>query len=309
MNPTTQQERLAALPNGTRICWSSCGRTDAPAVVLIAGLGLQWVYWPAALVDGLASSGLRVICFDNRDAGRSSRSTTPQPSQLDLLLGRAPATCYALEDMAEDTALLMQHLGLAQAHVVGMSMGGMIAQALACRHPKRVASLVSIFSTTGHRRVGQPAPSTLLGMALARRPRSRQEALERFARVMTHIGDPTAPGALAEWSRYAALAWERNGERADAKAFNRQIAAIFKSGDRTAQLAAIRVPTLVVHGDVDRMVAPSGGVATARAIPGARHEVLAGMRHQIDTWQSTRLLPLLIEHFQKAAPIGAKAGS
>jgi pimeloyl-ACP methyl ester carboxylesterase len=304
MTMATHDERFADLPNGTRLCWASHGDEAHPPVLLIAGLGLQLVYWPEALIRALTQAGHRVIVFDNRDAGRSTRAEAAPPSKWQQLLRAAPADAYALEDMAEDTALLMRHLGLDDAHVVGMSMGGMIGQALAAHHAPRVRSLTSIFSTTGHRRVGQPAPSTLWRLASARRPTTVHEAVQGYEAMMEHIGDPTVPDARRQWADYAALAWHRNGQRSDAWAFGRQIGAVMKSGDRTAALRGVRAPTLVVHGDVDRMVDPSGGEATAAAIPGARHVVLRGMRHQIDPVQSGRLAPLLLDHFASAARHG-----
>ncbi|OQR36309.1 alpha/beta hydrolase [Pseudomonas sp. T] len=299
MSLALHEERFATLPNGLRLCYSEHGSEAAPALVLIAGLGLQMVYWPAALIDRLVESGLRVICFDNRDAGRSGRSSTPHPSQLQQLRGKAPDACYGLEQMADDTAQLLEHLNIGAAHLVGMSMGGMIAQTLAYRHPGRVKSLVSIFSTTGNRRVGQPAYSTLWRLSRAKAPKSRDEAIASYSAMMSHIGDASAPDALAQWQDYSALAWVRNGERADARALFRQIGAILRSGDRTAQLKTISAPSLVLHGDLDRMVHPSGGEATARAIPRATHQVIRGMRHQIDSFQAHQLSRLIADHIQR----------
>lgn len=296
---TLYEEQFAALPNGIRICFSSHGDGAAPPVLLIAGLGLQMVSWPAALIERLVEGGLRVICFDNRDAGRSSRSATPHPSSWDQLRGRAPTGSYGIEEMANDTALLLEHLQLDRVHLVGMSMGGMIAQTLASQRPQVVASLVSIFSTTGHRKVGQPAFSTKFRMARARAPRNLKEAVESYRQTMMHIGDPTAPGSEEEWRSYSTLAWMRNGERADSRALLRQMGAIFKSGDRTEQLKRIQAPSLIIHGDIDRIVHPSGGAASAKAIPNARHEVIRGMRHQIDTYRSEHLASLILNHVHK----------
>ncbi|GLK91031.1 alpha/beta fold hydrolase [Pseudomonas turukhanskensis] len=296
MSLATHIEQFATLPNGLRLCYASHGDESAPVVLLIAGLGVQMVYWPAVLIEQLVTAGYRVVCFDNRDAGRSARAATPHPSKWQQLTGKAPAGSYSLEDMADDTALLLDHLGIGQAHLVGMSMGGMIAQTLAYRHPQKAASLVSIFSTTGHRKVGQPALSTLWRMARAKAPRNQAQAVESYRSTMTHIGEGTAPGAQALWENYASQAWLRNGERADARALFRQIGAILKSGDRTPHLRSIQVPCLVVHGDQDRMVHPSGGVATAQVIPNARHEVIAGMRHEINAPQAQRLAALILHH-------------
>lgn len=298
MSLATHTEQFATLPNGVRLCYATHGSDAAPTVVLIVGLALQMVYWPAVLIDQLVAGGFRVVCFDNRDAGRSARMATPHPSQWQQLTGKAPEGAYGLEDMADDTALLLEHLGIESAHLVGMSMGGMIAQALSYRHPHKAKSLVSIFSTTGNRKVGQPAVSTLWRMVRAKAPHTEAQAVASFSQTMTHIGDATAPDAQALWASYAAQAWRRNGGRADARALFRQIGAILKSGDRTAHLTTIQAPTLVVHGGVDRMVHPSGGVASARAIPGARHEVIPSMRHQIDAPQGERLAALILQHIR-----------
>ena len=292
-------EQFATLPNGLRLCYSSHGDDNAPALLLIAGLGLQMVSWPAAFIEHLVAGGLRVICFDNRDAGRSSRSATPHPGLWGQLRFRAPAGSYGIEDMAEDTAQLIGHLQLDKTHLLGMSMGGMIAQTLAAHRPELVASLVSVFSTTGNRQVGQPALSTKLRMASARAPRNQAEAVAQYRRTMQHIGDATAPGIEAEWQHYATQAWMRNGQRADSRALLRQMGAIFTSGDRTAQLKRIQAPSLIIHGDVDRIVHPSGGAASASAIANARHEVIHGMRHQIDTYRSQHLASLVLQHIRQ----------
>ncbi len=301
MSLAAHNEQFATLPNGLKLCYASHGDEAAPTILLIVGLGLQLVYWPATLIDQLVAGGFRVICFDNRDAGRSSRMATPHPSKWQQLTGKAPAGAYGLEEMADDSALLLEHLGIESAHLVGMSMGGMIAQALSYRHPRRARSLVSIFSTTGNRNVGQPAASTLWRMARAKAPRTEADAIASFRQTMMHIGDATATGAHALWDSYARLAWTRNGERADARALFRQIGAILKSGDRTPHLTTIQAPTLIVHGGQDRMVNPTGGLASARAIPGANHEVIADMRHQIDAPQGERLAALILNHIHSHA--------
>lgn len=175
-------------------------------------------------------------------------------------------------------------------------MGGMIAQTLASLHPEKVISMTSIFSTTGNRRVGQPSYSTLWRMARAKAPMNEKDAVKNYQAMMTHIGDVAANGAVNQWHQYARLAWQRNGGKSDAKAMFRQIGAIMKSGDRTPMLQNVKAPTLVIHGDVDHMVHPSGGVATARAISGAKHQILRGLRHQIDTVQSHRIADSILAH-------------
>ncbi|TKB03555.1 alpha/beta hydrolase [Alteromonas portus] len=296
MSLAQHHEQYVTLKSGDRFCYAEHGVGNTDTIVLIVGLGLQLVYWPNALIERLVASGFRVICFDNRDAGRSVRSDTPHPSLLQQLRGKAPKGAYGLECMADDTAQLLEALNIESAHVAGMSMGGMIAQTLASLHPEKVQSMTSIFSTTGSRKVGQPSYSTLWRLARAKAPLNENDAVRNYKAMMTHIGDITAEDAMNQWHQYARLAWQRNGGKSDAKAMFRQIGAIMKSGDRTSMLQNVKAPTLVIHGDVDHMVHPSGGVATARAIPGAKHQVLRGLRHQIDTIQSHRIADSILAH-------------
>lgn len=298
-------DRFARLASGMRICWRSHGSDDAVPLLLVNGLALQLISWPRAFVQGLTQAGLRVIAPDNRDAGLSSGCDTPPPSRMRQLLALAPAANYTLEDMADDLAGLLDQLGLRAAHVVGMSMGGMIAQCLAARHPQRVLSLCSIFSTTGRRNVGQPAASTILRM-LKPVPRSEDESVAQYVEFMHHIGNAAEPGAPQEWADYARRAWRRAGGRVHAEGTARQIAAIQKSGDRSAQLRGIRVPTLVLHGDRDLMVAPSGGRATAALIPGAKLRILPGLAHQIVAARSPELVGCIVEHLRGAGAAQAR---
>lgn len=298
----TGVDRFCEIRPGESLCYRRYGPEGGESVLLIAGLGLQLHAWPLPLITALTGAGFGVVCFDNRDAGRSFRAATPTPAKTALLLRRLPAGLYRLEDMAEDAALLIARLGLGAVHAVGMSMGGMIAQSLAARHPERVASLTSIFSTTGHPRRGQPALSTLLRLALAPAPRDEAEAVADFRRLMRHIGDPRVPGIEALWRTYAETAWRRGGGAADRAGFLRQTGAILASGDRTPALRTIRAPTLVIHGDRDRMVHPSGGAATAAAIPGAWRVVIPGMRHQFDPPTLPLLARLLLGHLRLSRP-------
>lgn len=294
------QDQFLELPDGLTICYRTYGSPSGRPLLLIAGLGLQLMSWPEPFVQALVSSGHWVIAPDNRDAGKSSHLKTRPPGKLRQVLAWAPADNYSLDDMADDMARLLQHLNVAAAHVVGMSMGGMIAQTLASRRPMRVLSLTSIFSTTGARNVGQPALSTMWRMGKSA-PRTSDAAVDRYVALMKHVGDPTAPAIEAAWTDYALRAWARNGQRANASGMGRQIGAIQKAGDRTAQLRRIQAPTLVLHGDVDLLVHPSGGAATAAAIAGARLVTIAGMRHQIDGMRATALAGLIALHAKEAA--------
>ena len=293
-------DQFADLPNGIRMCYRSYGQPQHPAIVLIAGLGLQLVSWPMALIEGLVAEGLHVITPDNRDMGRSSHLAHAAPARWRLLLRSAPGGHYRLQDMAEDVALLLEHLGVQAAHVLGMSMGGMIAQSLAAYAPEKALSLTSIFSTTGNLRVGQPAGSTLMKMLLGKPATHVAEAQNRFVQMMRHIGNPHVPGIEQVWRYYITQAWKRDQAESIQQGYERQVTAIVASGDRTAQLYGIEAPTLVIHGDRDLMVHPSGGQATARAISRAVLHTIRGMRHQIDAAITPQLLQLIIPHLRGA---------
>jgi pimeloyl-ACP methyl ester carboxylesterase len=283
------------LPSGIRICYRSEGDPQGLPLLLIAGLGIDLTSWSSEFVDALIAAGFHVVRFDNRDVGRSTRLSTAPPGRVRQLLARPRPEAYDLADMAEDTAGLLEHLGLGPVHVVGMSMGGMIAQTLAARYPDRVRTLTSIFSTTGARRIGQPARSTLLRFA---KPPARtiEEYTAKHLSMLAHIGSTDYAADEAAERAYARGAWERAGEHRLHQGVARQISAIQKSGDRTAELRRITAPTLVIHGDRDLMVHPSGGQATVAAVPGASHVVIAGMRHHIGPTLAPRLVQLITEH-------------
>ncbi|WP_228876626.1 alpha/beta fold hydrolase [Paraburkholderia saeva] len=282
-----------------RLCYRAYGGASGTPLLLIAGLGLQLISWPEAFVQALVTAGYWVIAPDNRDVGKSFRVGTRPPGKLRQILRWPPPDSYSLDDMADDMTRLLQSLEIPAAHVIGMSMGGMIGQTLASRHAERVLTLTSIFSTTGAVDVGQPALSALLRQDRSE-SRTSSEATNRYVNIMRYVGDPQAPGIESEWSAYALRAWERNGNRANASGSGRQIGAILKSGDRTAQLRRIKAPTLVIHGDRDLLVHPSGGAATAAAIPGARLVTVPGLRHQIDSMRSPELAGLIVRHIKES---------
>jgi pimeloyl-ACP methyl ester carboxylesterase len=295
-------DRFCLLSNGHRVCYRTTGHPSAPPLVLIAGLTLDMTSWPVAMVDGLAERGFFVIQLDNRDVGCSTWATAKPPSTFRQLLRMPRRDGYDLADLAVDTVGLLDHLATERAHLVGMSMGGMIAQTIAARRPERTASLTSIFSTTGAGRVGQPALSTLMLLA---RPgaRTREQFIERHVALMRHIAGRDMPLDEAAAAAYAAGAWHRGPGPAAKQGVARQINAILKSGDRTAELRNVITPTLVVHGDRDRIVHPSGGRATAAAICGARHVGIAGMGHDLASAVTGRLVDLIAEHAQASVKI------
>jgi len=287
------------LPAGPRLCHRVDGPADGEPLLLIAGLGIDLTSWPQRMVDDLVARGFRVVRFDNRDVGRSTRIETPPPGRLRQLLARPRSGAYDLTDMAADTVGLLDALGIERVHLVGMSMGGMIAQVVAARHPARVATLTSIFSTTGSRRVGQPARSTILKLAAAA-PRTVEESVTRHLAMLGHIGSTTFPPDDELERAWAVGLWERGGGARARAGVPRQISAIQASGDRTAELRRITAPTLVVHGDRDPMVHPTGGRATADAVPGARHVEIAGMGHHIAPGVVDRLVALVTDHARTA---------
>ncbi len=285
MTPSTldqRAERFARVGDDVTLCFQTFGEPDDPALLLIMGLGFQMIAWPDRFCEILAAQGFHVVRFDNRDAGRSTH---------------VPGARYALRDMASDAEGLLDHLGVAAAHLVGASMGGMIAQVLAAERPDRVRSLASIMSSTGARGVGRTS-LRVLRHAFGRRPRTPDAAAERRARVFAAMGSTGFEQDLTEVRRVAALSHERDP---DARAGRRrQHAAVRAAGDRTAALARITAPTVVIHGAADRLIHPSGGHATAAAIPGAELVLVDGMGHDLPPGAWSRLVDAITANARKA---------
>jgi pimeloyl-ACP methyl ester carboxylesterase len=290
----TPEQKVADVGRGIEICYEQIGNPSDPPIVLIAGLGQQLHgSWPTEFAAALAARGYRVTRFDNRDVGRSTHMKFPPPKPVSILRGGNHPQQYHLGDMARDTVGLLDALGYPDAHLAGISMGGMIAQTVAAHYPGRVRTLTSIMSTTGAPKIGRPALSTWLRLATSKPPRSSEQAIARDLAIFRHIGSHGFPFDEQRVRDRAALGWERDRSSAGTP---RQLAAIFRSGDRTRELAQIDVPTLVIHGDRDRMVNPTGGAATARAIRGARLETIAGMGHDLPAGVWQRVLDLLTDH-------------
>lgn len=289
------EEHFVKTARGLQLCYRLEGSAEGRAIVLISGLGQDLYVWPEPFVNRLTAGGAYVVRLDNRDVGRSSHVKAKPPTRLQQLRGTAPAGAYDLSDMAADVADVMDAAHLSDAHIVGMSLGGMIAQTLASTNPARVRSLTSIFSTTGNRRVGQPAWSTTLRMA-GGAPATVEAHAARHLGMLAHIGSRTLPFDPEAESAWARAAWARGGGRRSRTGIPRQIGAINASGDRTAALRHVSAPTLVVHGDRDLMVHPSGGRATATAVHDARHVVLPGMSHHLAPALLERLAEMILEH-------------
>ncbi|WP_030220726.1 alpha/beta fold hydrolase [Streptomyces bikiniensis] len=297
--PDSTEDRFVTLPGGTRVCYRIDGESGTPPILLIAGLAEDLTMWSERFVSALADTGRRVIRMDNRDCGRSTYATTPPPSTLRQLLGRPRRDAYTLADMAADAAQLIEHVGLGPVHLVGRSMGGMIAQTVAARYPELTRSLTSLYSTTGDPKVGRPAASTMVLLA-APPPRNRVQAVRAHLRMTAHLAGTGFPIDEAEETRHAVRTWNRTaGDGAAGTA--RQVQAIHASGDRTAEIARITAPTLVLNGDRDLIVAPSGGDATAAAIPDARHVVIPGMGHHLPDALAPLVADHVVGHLEKAS--------
>ena len=252
---------------------------DGDPLLLVMGLGGQLVAWPSSFIAGLVDRGFKVITFDNRDIGLSTKIDAAPPTKVQSAMfsisRRFAKSAYLLSDMAKDAVGLLDALNIERAHVVGMSMGGMIAQTMAIEHPSRVCSLTSIMSTTGNPRVGRPKTSVVV-RALKLTGGSKETFADRQAALFKLFS-----GSLydeLEIREVAKLSVERNFTP-DGTA--RQMAAIMASPDRTPQLKKLNVPTLVVHGLEDGLVQPSGGYATTKAIPGARLLAFPDMGHNL----------------------------
>jgi pimeloyl-ACP methyl ester carboxylesterase len=289
----TAREAFVDVGRGIELCYQQTGDPADPPIVMIAGLGQQLHSWPDDFAHALAGRGYRVTRFDNRDAGRSTHMNFPPPNPVAMFRGGDPRRQYHLGDMARDTVGLLDALGYPDAHLVGISMGGMIAQTVAAHYAGRVRTLTSIMSTTGARRLGRPALSTWRRMLTSRPPRTRTEAMDRAAKMFSHIGSHGFPFDENAVRKAAGIAWVRDPT---AGGIVRQLAGIFASGDRTAELGHIDVPTLVIHGDRDRMIHPTGGAATARAIAGARLETIEGLGHDLPIGSWSRIIDLITDH-------------
>jgi len=294
------EERLAPC-NGIEIAYQEVGDPVGDPLLLVMGLGTQMLAWDEELCELLAGRGFRVVRFDNRDIGHSTMiEGAGVPKRADLFLGRRSTAPYLLSDMAADTIGLMDHLGIESAHVVGASMGGMIGQTLAIEHADRVRSLVSIMSTTGSRWVGTPTLKAF-GIMLAKAPRGRDAFVERILKTFKVVGSPAYPTDEPRLREMAGRMYDRSH---NPKGVLRQMHAITASGNRTQALRKLRLPATVIHGTRDVLVRPSGGRATARAIPNARLRIVEGMGHDLPR----ALWPIFIDEIaDNAARVGRRA--
>jgi pimeloyl-ACP methyl ester carboxylesterase len=263
--------------NGIAIAYESFGDPADPALLLVMGLGMQMIHWDPEFCALMAGRGFHVIRFDNRDTGHSSKIEGRRPNVIAAMAGNGRSAAYRLNDMVADTAGLLDHLEIESAHVLGVSMGGMIAQQFAALHPQRTLSLCSIMSTTGARIVGLPRLSAL-GLLFRKAPRDREAYAEHFLRIFKTIGSPGFP---VDEDRVRALALAGYDRCFYPVGVERQLVGIMASGNRTADLGRIKAPTVVIHGRDDPLIPLRAGRATARAIPGSRLLVIDGMGHDL----------------------------
>jgi pimeloyl-ACP methyl ester carboxylesterase len=290
---------LAVQVSDIQIAYETFGQTGNPPVLLIMGFASQMLSWPDEFCLALAERGHNVIRFDNRDVGLSTHlEAAPEPDIIAALEGDFSSASYQLTDMATDAVGLLDAIGVDSAHVVGVSMGAMIAQVLAITHPERVRSLVSMMSTTGDPAVGQPSPAAM-GALLAPAAASREKAIERTLAAYRVLGSPGFPLDEERLREIAARSYDRSF---DPGGTARQLVAVLASGDRTAALRSVRVPTLVIHGDADPLINVSGGQATAAAIPGAELVVIEGMGHDLSPG-------LLLRFVDRISAFVARAGA
>ena len=291
-----------ARANGIDICYEIFGEANAEPMLLIMGLGAQMVLWEDDFCERLAARGFRVIRFDNRDIGQSGKlhggkRLTPL-ELLKLRFLRIPvAAPYRLLDMAKDTVGLMDVLGITSAHLVGASMGGMIAQEVALSFPQQVRSLTSIMSTTGNPKVPPPTREAA-AMLMAPPPTTKAEYIERFAQTWKVLRVGSFPEDEARDRARAERCFARGLNPAGV---GRQLRAILASGSRKARLHAVKAPTLVIHGTVDPLVRPEGGKDTAASIPGARLLMIEGMGHALPIPMWPQIIDAIARHAHGAA--------
>lgn len=295
---TTGEQAMATgtvRSNGIELFYESRGPEDGEPIVFIMGLSAQLVFWPEALLDALANRGYRVIAFDNRDAGKSTAIRKPfrqgpLAAMLRYVLGLKVDAPYTLDDLAADTLGLMDALGIGQAHLVGASMGGMIAQLTAATHPDRVLTLTSIMSSTNSPFLPPPKPAALK-ILLA--PRVKIETAEQYVEfglgLMARLGGTLDQGR-DELTEMFQRSWERG---LNPRGVRNQFMAILATGNLTRRLRRVRCPAQVIHGGSDPLIRPAGGRASAKAIPGARLTILDGMGHDLPPAVVPRIADLI----------------
>jgi pimeloyl-ACP methyl ester carboxylesterase len=297
MQHISRREVKFARANGIDIAYQTFGDKDASPLILIMGLGSQMVLWDGEFCRQLAAGGYRVIRFDNRDIGLSTKldwMQVPDTTAIAAALqrGEVPAVPYTLEDMAADTAELLTALGYDKAHIVGESMGGMIGQIMAINLPERLLSLTSIMSSTGNPFLPPPSPE-VLEILYTPFPTDHDGFVESFVRTFKVLSGAAMPLSEALARKWAEQSYKRGLNPAGVA---RQFAAIMAAGDRTEKLKSISIPTLVIHGDVDPLLPVECGLATAAAISGSRLKIIQEMGHALPEAVWSQIVAEIIRH-------------
>ncbi|HEX2129430.1 MAG TPA: alpha/beta hydrolase [Solirubrobacterales bacterium] len=288
-------ERIAPV-NGIEIAYQEIGEPDGEPMVLIMGLGTQMIGWDLEFCELLANEGFRVIRFDNRDTGHSTSLGRRPPNLPAMLLGLPFGLAYTLDDMADDVASLIDYLDLGSAHVVGISQGGMTAQVLAYNHPDKVRSL-GLLSTGAGKRVASVPRLRALGTLLAKPPRDREAFVDQVEKTFRVIGSPDFPPDRQRLRAVIAESYDRGHNPAGAA---RQLHAVTSAPERTKRLRELKAPTVVIHGTRDPLVRPVGGRQVAKAIPGARLELIDGLGHDLPRELWPRIVGYLVENARRA---------
>jgi len=294
--------RTADVGGGIELAYETFGDPADPTLVLVMGLGMQMLAWDERFCEQLVLRGFHVVRFDNRDIGLSTKVGGGMPNVIAGAFGVTGSARYTLADMAADTAGLLDALGVDRAHVVGASLGGMIGQTLAARHPDRVASLCSMLSSPGGRRPSVMPRLSVLGTLLAKPPREREAYATHVAKVFRRVGSPDYEADLDELRERSLQMYDRGFYPVGTA---RQLMAAVVSGDRTAELRRIECPTLVIHGKADKLIPPSAGIAVAHTIRGARLELIEGMGHDLPKALWPRFTRSIADNAARARPQAA----
>ncbi|MEC4719409.1 alpha/beta hydrolase [Noviherbaspirillum sp. CPCC 100848] len=296
--------------NGIQLAYDVQGNPEGETIVLIAGLGLQLISWPEKFCQALVKQGFRVVRFDNRDSGLSSKmnhfgKAHPHLAMFKPLFGMPMFSSYTLYDMARDTIGLMNALGIEKAHIVGASMGGMIAQIIAARYPERMLTLTSIMSTSG--RPGLPGPSMAASTAMLStpsNPRDFASVVEYYVHLFQILGSPAYPTPEAVLRQRIMQSVRRNPSISGT---SRQMMAVASTGDLVAQLRTIRAPALIIHGTDDPLVPVACGRDSARWIPNAILHEIEGMGHDIPPQLEVPIANLIASHCRRELTTAASS--
>ncbi|MFX1255254.1 MAG: alpha/beta fold hydrolase [Promethearchaeota archaeon] len=298
MTPVKHSKEATVKANNIDIVYDTFGEPSAPPLLLIIGLGTQMIRWDEAFCEQLAEQGYWVIRFDNRDMGLSTKFDEADVPDVMALMqalqqGETLEVPYTLLDMANDTIGFLDALKIETAHVIGISMGGMIAQTIAIHYPERVRTLTSIMSATGSPEFLLPPDPEAIAILTTPPPVDREENIENTVQMWRLLNGPKFPFDETYFREYAARAYDRNFYPAGTA---RQLAAILAAESRKEELKRVKVPTLVIHGNADPLVPVEGGIDTAEAIPGAELKIIEGMGHSIPVEVAPQIIEAIKRH-------------